>query len=130
MKPIKHVLIVVEDSPVFQKSAEAIRAGLGDRTCVVKKAADFAAVDLLPADAYFFGCDSARPAAFAELERVLQGINLAGRPCGLFSLASKEAIEYLRGIVRDADLRLHPSPFLASGKADIGSWAAETLRPR
>lgn len=125
---IKQVLIVTDDSPSLAEAVRGMLKSLGDVRTVVKKAADFVPVDILPADAYFFGCEKAGPASFAELERVLKGINLAGRPCGLFTLASNEAIEYLRAIVRDADLRLHPTPFLVSGSADIGRWAAETLR--
>lgn len=128
MNSIKQVLIITDDSPSLTKAVNAILKNLGDVRAVVKKAADFSPVDILPADAYFFGCEKAGPASFSELERVLRGINLAGRPCGLFTLASNEAIEYLRSIVRDADLRLHPTPFLVSGSADIGRWAAETLR--
>lgn len=105
-----------------------MQKSVGDIRVVVRNASEFTPVDILPADGYFFGCENARPSSFAELERVLKGINLAGRPCGLFSLASTEAIEYLRSIVRDADLRLHPTPFLLSKKGDIGLWAAETLR--
>jgi len=125
---IKHVLIVVDGTTSILKAATAMQKSLGDIRSIVRNASEFTPVDILPADAYFFGCESDRPVSFAELERVLKGINLAGRPCGLFSLASNEAIEYLRSIVRDADLRLQPKPFLISGKADIGIWAAETLR--
>jgi hypothetical protein len=96
----------------------------------VKNARDLTPVDILPADSFFFGCETPHPVSFAELERVLKAINLAGKTCGLFSLASDEAIGYLRGIVRDADLLPHPSGFLVSGTADIGVWAAETLRLR
>lgn len=95
---------------------------------MVRNAAEFTPVDILPADAYFFGCEKAKPASFAELERVLKGVNLAGRPCGLFSSASNEAIDYLRTMVRDSELRQHPVPLLASASPDVGAWAAETLR--
>ncbi len=125
---IKQVLIITDGSPALGKAVSAIQEKLGDIRTVVKKAADFVPVDILPADAYFFGCETPHPASFLELERVLKGINLAGRPCGLFTLASNEAIEYLRAIVRDADLRLHPAPLILSGSSDVGRWAAETLR--
>ncbi len=114
----------------MEKAVEAMRKSIGDARFVIRKAADFAPVDVLPADAYFIGCESPSPASFSEVERVLKGINLAGRPCGLFSLASMAAIEYLRAVVRDADLRLHPKGFLLEGASDIGPWAAETLRQR
>jgi len=127
---IKQVLIITDGTPGLEAAVESMKKSTDDVLFAVRLAADFTPTDLLPADAFFFGCGSARPASFAELERVLKGINLAGRPCGLFSLASQEAIEYLRSIVRDAEFRLQPKPFLVSGKADIGTWAAETLRLR
>ena len=91
-------------------------------------AADFAATDLLPADAFFFGCEKPKPSSFVEFERVMKSINLAGKPCGLFSLASKDAIEYLRGVVRDAELRVNPEPLLADAVPDERAWVETTLR--
>lgn len=130
MKSNKRVLVVYDGAKALAAAAEALAAGLGGADCVVKQARDFSPTDVLPADVYFFGCEGPHPSSFAELERVLKGINLAGRTCGFFTLASDEAIGYLRSIVRDADLLPHPVPFFASGKADIGAWAAETLSLR
>lgn len=108
--------------------ARRIEAALSGAHVVVMDAADLSAADLLPADAYFFGCDAGRPSSFAELERVLRGINLAGRACGLFSLASPAAIEYLRGIIRDAELQANPEPLFADAGTDVRAWVQSTLR--
>jgi hypothetical protein len=93
-------------------------------------AAQFSATDLLPADAYFFGCQKPNPADFKELERVLGGINLAGRPCGLFSPGSAPALEYLRRIVKDAELQLNPQPWLsdADDAKALKAWVESTLK--
>lgn len=130
MKHTETVLIVVDGSAKIRQIADSIGACFHGARVVVMDAADFAATDLLPADSFFVGCEKPRPPSFAELERVLAGINLAGRPCGLFSLASNEAIEYLRGVVRDADLRLNPTPLLAASGAAAKAWTAETLGRR
>lgn len=130
VSPIQHVLIIIDDVPALEKAAEAIAKKMGDARTVVRKAADFSPVDILPADACFLGCDSDHPTSFSEVERVLKGINLAGRPCGLFTLASRDAMEYLRSIVRDSELRTNPTGFMVDGQSGIGPWALETLQQR
>ena len=124
------VLIIVDGSDRIRAAGASIARALTDRKVVVMDAADFAATDLLPVHACFIGCEKPHPSGFGELERVLKGVNLAGRPCGLFSLASPQAIEYLRAIVRDADFRLNPAPFLAEKSGDAGAWVADTLGRR
>lgn len=130
VKSNKRVLVVYDGTKSLSVAVAALLDGLKGTHCVVKSAQDLVPTDILPADTFFFGCEAPHPSSFSELERVLKGINLAGRTCGFFTLASDEAIGYLRSIVRDADLLPHPAPFYASGKADIGAWAAETLRLR
>ena len=124
------VLIIVDGSDRIRAVGTAIGRSLSDCKVVVMDAADFAATDLLPADACFIGCETPNPHGFAELVRVLKGINLAGRPCGLFSLDSAQSIEYLRSTVRDADFRLNPVPYFADFSGDPGAWAADTLGRR
>lgn len=130
MKAIKDVLIIIDGSPQCGDTAALISKSLSGVRCLVRIAAEFNPVDLLPADAYFFGCETDRPASFKEVERVLKGINLAGKPCGLFSVSSKKAIDYLRSIVADSELRLHPVPFFSVGQEKIGTWAAAALNQR
>ncbi|GHV81756.1 hypothetical protein AGMMS49991_03140 [Spirochaetia bacterium] len=69
------------------------------------------------------GCEGPHPACFAHLEDVLRHINLAGRPCGLFSPRSAEAIAYLSGIVRDSELAVHETPLMSSepGESEPGA---------
>jgi hypothetical protein len=134
VKNLAYVLIVIDGSKPLQRAAKRLVDCLKDKRVVVKHASDFTPVDLLAAEAYFFGCAEARPAAFAEVERALSGINLAGRPCGLFSLASQEAVAYLRGVVADSELTVNPRPFLADAPAgavdEAPAWTAETLARR
>lgn len=128
MKAVKTVLIVYDRLAALEIVARRIEAALSGAHVVVMDAVDFSAADLLPADAYFLGSESGRPASFAELERVLRGINLAGRVCGLFSLASPAGIEYLRGIIRDAELQVNPEPLFADAGTDVRTWVQSTLR--
>jgi hypothetical protein len=112
VKTIKNVLILVDESNAIKEVGRQLAAQLAPIHVAIVDAADFAATDMLPADAYFLGCKEPHPARFSEVERVLKGINLAGRPCGLFTLSSKSAIEYLRSITRDAELAVFPEPLL------------------
>ncbi len=132
MKDAKNILILIDGAEATRKIADRIAARLKGLRVVLMDATDFAATDLLPADACFIGCEKPKPANFAELERVLRGINLAGRPCGLFSPASPPAIAYLRTMVGDAELRVNPEPYpLPSGGAsgaDEKTWIENTLR--
>lgn len=112
MKTIKNVLILVDESDAIKDVGRQLAVHLEAVHVAIVDAADFAATDLLPADAYFFGCQQPHPARFSEVERVLKGINLAGRPCGLFTLSAKSAIEYLRSITQDAELAVFHEPLL------------------
>jgi hypothetical protein len=95
---------------------------------VVKKSPDLCGTDILPADVYFFGCENPHPRSFAYLEQILLHINLAGRPCGLFSPRSQEALRYLAALVHDSELNLKAEPFLGAKSQDIGTWIQKTLQ--
>ncbi len=131
VKDAKNVLILVDGAPATRKVADRIAAGLKGLRVVLMEAADFAATDLLPADACFIGCEKPKPAGFSELERVLRGINLAGRPCGLFSPASEAAVVYLKTVIADAELQVNPDSFLAdqekTSSRELKSWVEKTL---
>lgn len=133
MKPIKNVLILVDDSDIIKDVGRQLAVHLAPAHVAIVDAVDFAATDMLPADAYFFGCKEPHPARFSEVERVLKGINLAGRPCGLFTLSSKSAIEYLRSITLDAELAVFSEPLLyevlppEDRAARVKSWVQSVL---
>jgi hypothetical protein len=97
-----------------------------DSHVVLLSASEFSATDILAADICFLGCEEPAPASFAYLEKLLRHINLVGRPCGVFSLKSKEAVEYLSGMVRDAELALYREPLIA-GSVDIKTWVEHVI---
>ncbi len=129
MKPLRNILIVGDSSDPIRRIAERLADSLKGLRVSSIEAAQFSATDLLPADAYFFGCLKPNPSDFAELERVLGGINLAGRPCGLFSHGSAPAVEYLRRIVRDAEFQLNPEPWISDSNdaKALAAWVQSTL---
>lgn len=102
----------MDDSDSIKDVGRQLATHLAPARVAIVDAGDFSATDLLPADAYLFGCHEPHPVRFSEVERVLKGINLAGRPCGLFTLSSKSAIEYLRFITEDAELAVSREPLI------------------
>lgn len=118
----KNALIVTDGTAPITQMAQAIAAALKKCSVTVVSAAEFKGTALLSSDLCFFGAESAKPASFKYLDTVLQHINLAGRPCGIFS-SSQDAAEYLRGMVRDSELALHPVALMA-GRTDVKKWAA------
>jgi hypothetical protein len=124
----RHVLIVTDGGESTQRLGEKIAGELREDQVVIKKTQELSGTDILPADAYFFGCESPHPQSFAYLEQVLLHINLAGRPCGIFSPRSPEALRYLAGLVHDSELVLNSEPFLGKKSKDLGAWIQKTIK--
>ena len=58
---------------------------------------------------------------------VLKGINLAGRPCGLFSTQTGAAIEWLRSLCRDSELAVHSEALTEASSSNLASWVGAVL---
>jgi len=91
---------------------------------VVMPAEQFDVTQLLASDAFFIGAESPSPPSFSQFSTVLAHINLAGRPCGVFS-SSKEAADFVRRILRDSEAALYPDVFL--GEGDLKAWTKKVL---
>ena len=120
-------LIVTDDTESTRKIAEAIAAKLKNYKVVSTTAKDFAGTDLLAASLCFFGAENSEPASFSYIFKMLQHINLTGRPCGIFS-GSKKTAEYLKKMVHDSGLALYTEPFL--GEGDINTWVKKVISVR
>jgi hypothetical protein len=127
VKAKKTVLIVTDGSAVMAKLAEEIAAALKGNKVSTKAASDFKGNDILPADVFFLGCEKPKPASFAYLADVLKHINLAGRPCGVFSSGSEKAAKYLAGLVKDCEAALNPEPLLTGGGLHVKNWAQSVI---
>jgi hypothetical protein len=120
----KAAIIVTDGTESTRKTAEDIVAELKDYKVVSVDAKDLSGVDLLASSIYFFGAEKSDPPSFSYLYKMLQHINLVGRPCGIFS-GSKDACEYLRKMVHDSELALYSEPFL--GEGDIIEWVKKVI---
>ena len=122
----KKVLIITDSSAETAKMAAGIKTALKGNDVLIKSASDFMGNDILPADAFFLGCEKPQPDSFTYLADLLKHINLAGRPCGIFSPGSEKAVKYLAALVKDCEAALNPE-FLTGSAAAIGDWAQKTI---
>jgi hypothetical protein len=104
--------------------AETIVRALSPMETAIMPADEFDVTKLLAASACFFGVENPDQPCFSFISKVLAHINLADRPCGVFS-SSKEAAAYLSGIIHDAETALCPEPFL--GEGDVKVWTEKVL---
>ena len=126
----RKILVLTDDSVVIRNLAANIASSIKNQPAIkysvsVLEAARFSAVDLLPAHAFFLGCEKPRSFAFPYIEDLFAHINLAGRSCGIFS-SSATAIKYLASLVRPSEANVG-KPLLAVGDAMDGAalqnWA-------
>ena len=127
MKTKKTVLIVTDDSGETAKMASGIVTALKGSTVTVKTGSEFKGNDILPAEAFFLGCEKPKPDSFAYLADLLKHINLAGRPCGVFSPGSEKAAKYLAALVRDSEAALNPEPLFTASGAAVKEWVKNVV---
>ena len=122
-----NVLVITDDSEVTTKMAAEIAKALSGKKVSIKKASAFIGSDLLPADAFFLGCEKPKPDSFEYLADVLRHINLVGRPCGVFSSGTEKSAKYLTGLVKDCEADLNPTVVVSGAGADIENWAQSVI---
>jgi hypothetical protein len=124
----KTVLIITDGADSTAVLAEKIKAALGGYNVILKTAADFSGTDLLGASLFFVGCekpDAFRPGYFSK---VLKHINLASRPCGIFSSDGGKAVEYLTDLLRDCEAALNPRALTAKNAEEVNAWVEKTAK--
>ena len=123
----KNVLILTDGHAEVVEMARGIAAALKGNNVSIKYASEFKGTDLLPAETFFLGCEKPEPYSFAYLDDLLKHINLAGRPCGVFTSGSKKTAKYLAGLVKNCEAALNPEPLLAGSGTDVAGWAKSLL---
>ena len=126
MKAKKTVLIITDDSLQTAKMAASIKTALKGNKVLVKTATEFQGSDILPAEVFFLGCEKPNTESFAYIEDLLRHINLAGRPCGVFSPGSAKAAKYLAGLVKDCEAALNPEHLTGAG-VSAARWAKKVV---
>jgi hypothetical protein len=124
-------LIVYEDGkPDLERSAMLIASELSAGTHAVQlRAASAVSIpEILAARLFFIGAESAEKPSFAEMSRVLTGINLAGRTAAFFG-PSKAAVAALRAMTADSDIKA-PGPDLVNPRPEpelVSAWLHSVL---
>ncbi|GHV30608.1 hypothetical protein AGMMS4952_17890 [Spirochaetia bacterium] len=128
----KNAFILTDNAVSTQDLAARLAAEMRGVTVRVLTASNFTGRDILPADYCFFGCEQPHPPEFAYLEELLQHINLVGRPCGVFSPDSAEALRYLANLTGPSELAMSPEPLLGrmSASPDLKQWVAGILKQK
>ena len=114
----KKTLIIIDNSAQMRNLATSISdcfknpsfAGYSVSTIEV---AQFSAADILPVRAFFLGCQNPKSFSLSYIEDLFAHINLAKRPCGIFSTNSM-AIRYLTALLRPCEAKLG-EPLLVKG---------------
>ena len=127
MKTKRNVLILTDGSEKTSKMAAGIAEALKGNKVSMKIASEFRGNDILPAEVFFLGCDKPRPDSFVYLTDLLKHINLAGRPCGVFSPGSEKAVKYLTGLVHDSEAALNPRPLFTGSGAVMKNWVKNVI---
>ena len=127
MKTKKTVVVITDDSKETAEMAAGIASALKGNKVSVKPVSEFKGNDILPADAFFLGCEKPGPDSFAYVEDLFLHINLAGRPCGVFSPGSETAAKYLADLVGDSDAALNPIPLLDHKENTIKDWSQSVI---
>jgi flavodoxin len=128
------ILIVYDSNPKeLQDAAKQVKGVLDPETFSVKVriASEAKISEILAADAYFFGTGTGGSPDYAEIERLLKGISLVGRPCGFFTLGKPNGATYLRRICADAELLQNKVSFAFKDGMDpeaVREWAIATVR--
>ena len=124
VEQIKTALIIIDGAKAIKEAAEVLSAALkGYKTSIVT-AESFAGTDLLPVRIFFLGCEAPDPSSFNYLDQMLQHVNLAGRPCGVFSTDSK-ALKYLSKIIKASGAKAGEPLLLkdsSAASAAIKTW--------
>ncbi|HCC38127.1 MAG TPA: hypothetical protein DEQ14_11245 [Treponema sp.] len=132
MESIKTALIVIDETETVGKIAEAVSAALKGYQTLIRPAEAFAGTDLLPAHVFFLGCGKPEPETFGLVGRMLEHINLAGRPCGVFSADSK-ALKYLSALVKDSGAAAGEPLLVKDGapvQSEIKKWTQDILKQK
>jgi len=119
------VLMIIEDGrELLETMAKEAKTQLDSVAAVkIRTATEVAVADILASDAYAFGVDNADALAWAELRRILQGMNLAGRKA-LFFTGKSGGADSLKKALEPAELSVITPVQVAAKDNGKGAWAS------
>ncbi|HPB66937.1 MAG TPA: hypothetical protein PLW80_10250 [Spirochaetales bacterium] len=122
------VLVIVEDGrKPLEAIAKTIKTTLVDKAARISGIATSEAIpEILAADAYAFGVGDSASSSWAEIKRLLTGMNLAGRKAGFF-VETKGAAVGLKAAFEPAELSVADRDLVAGGQSDTDAWILALL---
>jgi hypothetical protein len=119
------------DTADARRIADEVKAAFEgpDAVVAVKPASQSSILDLEPVDLVLFGVgrtDADIPSEYAELVRVFQGCNLAGRAAAFFPLGASRASAGLRRALKPTEISVldeEPGPGEKAGRPELRDWA-------
>ena len=119
-------LIVFQDGRAdLERTAKSLSDRLESDKCeaIVKAASQVTIPEILAAKSLVFGADEAGSASYAEIARVLAGINLAGRRVAFFG-TNGAAVAWLKNMAADSELGPIGTDLVGSkpDPASIAAW--------
>ena len=131
----RKILVITDGDPKIQNIAEKIALNIRNPPfagCLVtvKDAVNFTGTDLLPASVFFIGCQEPKSSMFFYIKDLFDHINLAGRPCGIFSTNTK-TLKYLFKMVRPCEASAGKPLLAKNGEADsdvLNKWIHSIIK--
>lgn len=124
MKP--KTLIVYEDTQedLAQAARDMERLAQSSGAAVRLRAASAVTVsEVLASRLYVFGARAPESPFYAELRRLFQGINLAGRRAAFFGSPGSEGVATLKASLKDTDIAFSgPDLDIGSGPEAVAAW--------
>ena len=133
---MEKILVITDDTDAARYFADEVARYFENSPSLryhvsIVDAAGFSGTDLLPVFAFLIGCEL--PNAFAPyyISDFFNHINLAGRPCGIFS-PNREALKYLAGMLKPSEAAIG-NPFIFKNGAieekELAKWVDGILLP-
>lgn len=125
------VLVIIEDDrEALDTIAKHIKTSLADAAVVkTRSASEVAVSEILAADAHVFGVADASAPAWAEIKRLLTGMNLAGRKAGFF-VTKKGAADGLKSSFAPSELAVTAQDLPAELADGTSAWALALIGVR
>jgi len=133
----KKILIIIDETPSARIFAGeivfCIKNSMSETYDVsIIYAENFMGNDLLPAYAFFIGCEKPEAFSLLYIDELFAHINLAGRPCGIFS-SNNKAAKYLVNFVKISEAA-QGKPFIfkngTKNKEELLNWVNVILKTR
>jgi hypothetical protein len=114
MKMMKTLIVYEDGRPELERTAKSIaeRLDSGRHEARIRAASAVTIPEILASGLFIFGADTPASPSYAEIARVVAGMNLAGRKAAYYG-STGAAVAWLKGIVADADLQAAGSDLVA-----------------